>query len=970
MAFKQSAPVEVFWLLSVAGAQISWADCDHVFLQAFFLSKGNSLPSLKRPWFDFLTSSSDYRFALLQALIESFPAEERTGVAKTIADMQYGGVRCMGAITDDKCQQYLRDLVYFCGRYQLEEGPPVHISATSIVVRAKDHRIPSITEAFEATVISDPTHATDALTYSTFLAAILLLTGEASVVTLDIFHDLFESENQRCDLPAFSSYCVEEFGDLSAVAIKFMSSEGQFRQELQQQELRRHGPQYVVSLLCHSESVELMGRWQHEVGTLPVLSLGSAGSMSYKYGVVMHAGDRNLQAIFNYENPGIDAIKVIARQVLEALSYIHGRDVMHGDIKMLNVTRFSHDNRLRLIGFDASCPIDSTASYAGAKFSSSCVPPAMLHRFESATEIDKFNAYWQQSGIKYDSEESKAAWLEKIAPRQYKQYSYCVKTFSTQVPDQSGLPYSPVLASPSIDIWSVGVMLYQLATAQSLVKIDRYDDIASGEGYQVIYDWSEAVCQSKLLKVKDLALRDILSKMLSLNPIHRRSAGDLLNHPFFLTAELTNTDLNLKILTSINEIKASQILVEEQLERIDAKLVHIEGLTLSLRGELVQGFDTMKRYIKATAEVTVPTLFIITPVRDVSFYTNLKREATTTTTATTSTDANMTLSVKSKLFFSNISHFYDCILKFAADPAKPFLSLIEDDYEMHLLCELCYERMVTPDIWPVPINKRKDGIIKVLHSLLPLARTGLAVAKVVNGVTGVARMLGYPVPTLTLPVDTIDLSIFTKDSSLHDFINLEQSLFDAAKNSGEVDNNEQLEGYSQREFKRFLSVVDPKDDWGKLKRILLEKGCAMWCCPRCCHILQTNPKVSYKDLRASVGNPVPIAVEAADERTEPAPVPSVQTASTPPAPSLPHINDDQPIHIPSTIPNSTISSTPPATHDDILQVKEMLSTLLTSTSSQQPSSLSLTDKLIRVEQKVDNLTTILSSRHQCQCLLS
>ena len=242
MAFKQSAPVEVFWLLSVAGAQISWADCDHVFLQAFFLSKGNSLPSLKRPWFDFLTSSSDYRFALLQALIESFPAEERTGVAKTIADMQYGGVRCMGAITDDKCQQYLRDLVYFCGRYQLEEGPPVHISATSIVVRAKDHSIPSVADAFKAKVISDPTHATDALTYDTFLAAVLLLTGVDASIKRDKFQNRFESDDGHCDLAAFSNYCFEEYGDLSKVVIKFMSSEDQFRQELQQQELRQDGP--------------------------------------------------------------------------------------------------------------------------------------------------------------------------------------------------------------------------------------------------------------------------------------------------------------------------------------------------------------------------------------------------------------------------------------------------------------------------------------------------------------------------------------------------------------------------------------------------------------------------------------------------------------------------------------------------------------------------------------------------------
>ena len=303
----------------------------------------------------------------------------------------------------------------------------------------------------------------------------------------------------------------------------------------------------------HSDSEDLKGRWQSEVGALPSLS-GRPGS--YPNGVVMHAGDRNLMSIFNFENPGIDAIKPISRQVLEALKYIHDKGVMHGDVKMLNVTRFNHDNRFRLIDFDASCRIDNSASYACAKFSSSCVPPEMLHKFESATEVDKFNAYWQRSGILYDSEESKAAWLEKIGPKQYKQFSYCVKTLTAQ---QSGLPYSSelVLASASVDIWSVGVMLYQLATAQSMVKTDRNDDIASGEGYHAIYTWSETACQSRLQAVKDLALRDLISKMLSRDPEQRLSCGELLNHPFFTYNALSSEGAVLA------ELKAIQVKQED-----------------------------------------------------------------------------------------------------------------------------------------------------------------------------------------------------------------------------------------------------------------------------------------------------------------------------------------------------------------------------------------------------------------------
>ena len=919
---KSVTPVEVFWLLSAAGAQVSWIDRDLAFLQSFFLSEGSSLLRQKQFWFEFLTSGSDHRFELLQALIESYPTAERTAVAKTVADLQFGGVKCMGAITDEKCQQYLRDLVCFCGRYQLEEGPPVHISATSIVVKAKDHRAPSVADAFKQALLSD-LGSTDQLEYAGFCQALSTLTQAPSTLTKSEFLSKVCADGKACGINDFTKYCDATLGDPSAVVIKFMSSKDQFGQELQQQELRRDGSQYVVSILHHSDSEDLKARWQSEVGALLALS---GRPVSYPYGVVMYAGDRNLMSIFNFENPGIDAIKVISRQVLEALGYIHDKGVMHGDVKMLNVTRFNHDNRLRLIDFDASCPIDSISSYAGAKFSSSCVPPEMLHRFESTEEVDKFNAYWHSSGIKYDSEESKAAWLEKIAPKKFKQYTYCVKSFITH---QSGLPYLPELASASVDIWSVGVMLYQLATAQSLVKIDRNDDIASGEGYHTIYTWSETACQSRLLAVKDLALRDLISKMLSRDPEQRLSCSELLNHPFFTYNALSSDGA---VLAKLNAIQVKQEDLARGIWGVLDKLVTIEGLALSLRGEMSLGFDTMKRYIKATADVTVPTLFIITPVRDASLYAELTREAASFSKSST----------KLIEFFSQASQFYDSVSSFALDPTKSVMSLLNDIYEMHLLCELCYEKAVTPGVWPVAIDKRKDGVSKTLHSLLPLARAGLGVAKIVNGAAGVARIMGYPVPSFQL--DGVDLSIFKHDSSLQDYSGLEKALFDTAKSSGDVGSHEQLDGYSQREFARFLAENDQKDDRGKLKRILLDEGCAMWCCPKCCEKLQANPKASYKDLRASVGNPVPATV--AEER---APLPQVQTT-----------NAHQEVQLMTPSVGHSVLSAAPATQGDIARMEQMLSTLIATTSK--------ADKLASVEQKVDGLARVASQVHYTRAI--
>ena len=468
-------------------------------------------------------------------------------------------------------------------------------------------------------------------------------------------------------------------------------------------------------------------------------------------------------------------------------------------------------------------------------------------------------------------------------------------------------------------------MLYQLATAQSLVKINRNDDIASGEGYHTIYTWSETACQSRLLAVKDLALRDLISKMLSRDPEQRLSCSELLNHPFFTYNALSSEGA---VLAELKAIQVKQEDLSRGIRGVLDKLVTIEGLALSLRSEMSLGFDTMKRYIKTTAEITVPTLFIITPVRDASLYAELKREAAT-------------FSKKSKKlieFFSQASQFYDSVSSFALDPTKSVMSLLNDNYEMHLLCELCYEKAVTPGVWPMAIDKRKDGVSKTLHSLLPLARAALGVAKIVNGAAGVARVMGYPVPSFQL--DGIDLSIFKHDSSLQDYSGLEQALFDAAKSSGDVGSHEQLEGYSQREFARFLAVNDQKDDWGKLKRILLDEGCAMWCCSKCCDVLKANPKASYKDLRASVGNPVP-----ADER---APLAPVQTTSAHQSPPLPVNN--QP----------ALLTAPASQADDIAHIKQMLLTLISTTSK--------ADKLASVEQKVDGLARVASQVHYTRAI--
>ena len=47
-------------------------------------------------------------------------------------------------------------------------------------------------------------------------------------------------------------------------------------------------------------------------------------------------------------------MRTILSQVFEAVAHLHKKELMHGDLKLLNVVRFRRDNRLRLIDFDAA----------------------------------------------------------------------------------------------------------------------------------------------------------------------------------------------------------------------------------------------------------------------------------------------------------------------------------------------------------------------------------------------------------------------------------------------------------------------------------------------------------------------------------------------------------------------------------------------------------------------------------------
>ena len=73
--------------------------------------------------------------------------------------------------------------------------------------------------------------------------------------------------------------------------------------------------------------------------------------------IVMEKADRNLQEIYQKERPDVNMVRVLVKQLLEALRHLHSKGLAHLDVKALNIVRLARDNRLRLIDLDAAARI-------------------------------------------------------------------------------------------------------------------------------------------------------------------------------------------------------------------------------------------------------------------------------------------------------------------------------------------------------------------------------------------------------------------------------------------------------------------------------------------------------------------------------------------------------------------------------------------------------------------------------------
>jgi serine/threonine protein kinase len=211
---------------------------------------------------------------------------------------------------------------------------------------------------------------------------------------------------------------------------------------------------------------------------------------------------------------------MLLRGVAQAIQHLHGKRIIHGDIKALNVV-IKDEKTVQLIDLDASVNFDE---YAGAKFSSGVLPPEMFVKLNAA-EFKTFETYFKN--VDRDELWDKVKPLKDSSRKCY----YAVRTFIDGIlyPGEDFV----IKAIPAIDIWSFGVLMYYMLSINNepLLAVDINDDISKRgcDEYRKMIEMTDNSIANNIHEfITDPFAQELLMKILQIRPNDRISFTQIL----------------------------------------------------------------------------------------------------------------------------------------------------------------------------------------------------------------------------------------------------------------------------------------------------------------------------------------------------------------------------------------------------------------------------------------------------------
>eukprot|EP00873_Tetraselmis_striata_P027970 jgi/Tetstr1/448234/TSEL_035522.t1 len=358
------------------------------------------------------------------------------------------------------------------------------------------------------------------------------------------------------------------------VALKLMRQGDSFLREVALRQQRHLSGDFVVNVLRVHLAAEVSGaagveeRLRTEAPGVEVhlrKDFGRDAQYSkYCFCLVMQQAERSLSSAITHDRAaaGDDwpLVRFIATNLANALDHLHKSDIVHGDIKPLNVMRSG--DTYKLIDLDVAAEIGKPL---GNKRPSSahCAPEVA----KLLIECDKAAAEERRS--------------EHVV----------------------GPIMEQLTADEAQDLWGFGVTLFHLGSGSSLWHMDDHtDDIADPEDLQRLADWDEGTARHYLRRLRatkgqpdKMALYDLVEKLLVKDPGQRRA-----NFPYGMASVLEHPFLDSK---TLDDATLKQI--QQSNEGLHVKLDHVVE-QLSVLGR-------MMTTLLSHGAKSVPTLVLLLP---------------------------------------------------------------------------------------------------------------------------------------------------------------------------------------------------------------------------------------------------------------------------------------------------------------------------------------------------------------------
>ncbi|KAF0718939.1 Aste57867_1373 [Aphanomyces stellatus] len=690
-------------------------------------------------------------------------------------------------ITDASTRQYFYDRLYYCGRYEIFEGPPVHVSNTAVVMMAYDH---GICAQVYRECLKENSLGLDIKGFvncNRILGRVGAKIDKQKDKTSE--EPMWEAEFQLWDKDKnsslseeeFLSYCAQHFGKKLTVAMKFMKNADEYQRETENR--ANLDATFVLSLLPSVDRTVFEANLEY-----PKLR-NEISLTEYPHVLVMPAADRSLEDIFLKERPSENERRILLQQVAVGLQHLHQKKIVHGDVKKLNVVRVG--NRLKLIDLDAGTKFEDPV---GAKFSSGSLPPGalfylclwayyqpyhfveMFYELTSDEDTKLYCEHWDN--VISTNQEA----LQKIKPKN----GYVVKTFQNT---NCRLPYKLVKAHPSLDVWAFGALMYQMYSGEELVATDFNQDVVDDK-IQLAATWPQEKLTTRIRnKISNGQARDLLEKLLVVDPDDRIAMDNVLTHSYF---NVESTDLLQKI------------------DAIGVKLDYMIDLSKQHLKHLVSTKQDLMRGVFEATEVTIPTSFVI-------LNTDLTKPLVET--------GEKKLDNLLKFMCKNTTQFGKTLAD-AVNGKSAFLSS-GDDVFLYLVDEV-EGTPVIPSVsdnavYPIRIHKKSPEFLAVAT---PFIQASMQLLQGAKTVAKLAKCVGIPNPTGLIIDSTIKiLHAAQAESSVVDFKVVHAAI---QEESADPVLLQRIRGAALRELGQFFKANDPNKTYAGLRRTYTAEGHALW----------------------------------------------------------------------------------------------------------------------------------------------